>query len=361
MRVLIDASPLLLKSAGVKNYYYHWLVHLRRLAGVDAIRIFPFLNDLGELDHEQSVLSPIQTYPRLASMYLARLGFNSVVEFAARGADVFHVSNIVRNRLKRARLTGTVFDMTCQLMPEFHTAANVAADRGYIDQVLRHADGLIAISESTKLDAVRLIGIAPEKIHVIYPGIADAYFNAAPTRRAKPYILSVGTLEPRKNTGVLLDAYEQLPPSIRQQFDLVIAGPPGWRSSDVHKRLQAGITGVYYLGYLPEADLPGLTAGATVLAYPSLYEGFGFPIAQAMAAGVPVITSNNSSLPEVAGDAGLIVDPRSVAELSSGLERILTSPALCEQLSSNGKRRAQQFRWERCARLSLDFFDGVRG
>ena len=361
MRVLIDASPLLLKSAGVKNYYYHWLVELRRQAGADAIRIFPFLEDLGDLDHEQSVLTPFQTYPRLAAMYLARLGLNAVVEFAAHGAGIFHVSNIVRNRLKHARLTATVFDLTCQLMPQFHTVANVEADRGYIQQVLRHADGLIAISESTKQDAVRLIGVAPEKVHVIYPGIADTYFDAAPMAREKPYVLCVGTLEPRKNVGILLDAYEQLPRATREQFDLILAGPPGWHSEAIHQRLRGGIEGVRYLGYVPERDLPGLTAGATALAYPSLYEGFGFPAAQAMAAGVPVVTSNTSSLPEVVGAGGIAVDPRSVVELSAALERVLTSPALRMELGANGKRLAQQFRWERCASLSLKFFERVSG
>jgi glycosyltransferase involved in cell wall biosynthesis len=113
---------------------------------------------------------------------------------------------------------------------------------------------------------------------------------------------------------------------------------------------------VRYLGYVAEDELPGLTAGATAFLYPSLYEGFGFPVAQAMAAGVPVITSNTSCLPEVAGEGALFVDPRSSAEIQAALEKLLTSPLLREQLRTAGAARARQYRWDACARQSLEFF-----
>jgi alpha-1,3-rhamnosyl/mannosyltransferase len=113
------------------------------------------------------------------------------------------------------------------------------------------------------------------------------------------------------------------------------------------------------MGYVPEWYLPGLTAGASVFAYPSLYEGFGFPIAQAMAAGVPVITSNVSSLPEVAAGAALLVDPLSTTELRDALERVLTSPSLAKELSIKGRERAKHFNWDRCARETWDFFENL--
>jgi len=111
---------------------------------------------------------------------------------------------------------------------------------------------------------------------------------------------------------------------------------------------------------VPEDELPGLTAGATAFVYPSLYEGFGFPVAQAMAAGVPVITSNTSCLPEIAGGAALLVDPRSADEIKSAIQKLLTSPALQQQLRAAARARAEQYRWETCARKSLDFFRRVR-
>jgi glycosyltransferase involved in cell wall biosynthesis len=140
---------------------------------------------------------------------------------------------------------------------------------------------------------------------------------------------------------------------------LVIAGASGWSGEKTLARLASKPAGVRYLGYVSEDELPGLTAGATAFIYPSLYEGFGFPVAQALAAGVPVITSNTSCLPEIAGDGALLVDPRSPAEIQRALERLLTSAALRQQLRAAGVARAQRYRWEICARKSLEFFHRV--
>jgi alpha-1,3-rhamnosyl/mannosyltransferase len=167
-------------------------------------------------------------------------------------------------------------------------------------------------------------------------------------------VFFLGTIEPRKNIDTLLDAWQGL--GLSNDFDLVIAGASGWSSGKTLARLRSRIPGVRYLGYVPEDELPGLTAGATAFVYPSLYEGFGFPVAQAMAAGVPVITSNTSCLPEIAGEGALLVDPRSPAEIQSAIQRLLTSPALQQQLRTAGLARAQQYRWEVCARKSLEFF-----
>jgi glycosyltransferase involved in cell wall biosynthesis len=192
---------------------------------------------------------------------------------------------------------------------------------------------------------------------VIYPGVPEAYFDARPAAAAKPYVLFVGMIEPRKNLDVLLDAWENF--RLRKEFDLVIAGPGGWASEKTLARLAATPEGVRYLGYVAEAELPGLTAGATAFVYPSLYEGFGIPVAQAMAAGVPVITSNTSCLPEIAGDGALLVDSRSPAEIRAALEHLLSSPELRQKLGDAGKARAQQYHWEISARKSLKFFRGL--
>jgi alpha-1,3-rhamnosyl/mannosyltransferase len=259
--------------------------------------------------------------------------------------------------------------MTCWIMPEFHVPANVAAAKASADRVARHADSIIAISEWTKHDAVRLLNLDPERVQVIYPGVADAFFHvtASDVRRAReryelsrPYVLVLGTIEPRKNVDRLLDAWEQLPRSLRDEFDLVLAGPTGWGNTNVIDRARA-LPGVRYLNYVPEAELARVTAGATVFAYPSLYEGFGFPVAQAMAAGVPVLTSNVSSLPEVTGDAAVLVDPKSPAEIAAGLEKLLSSPSLRERLACEGKQRAALYSWEECARRSMAFFEQVLG
>lgn len=360
MRVVIDAVPLLIRSAGVKNYLYYWIDYLRRAAGADEIRTFPALNGLGDLNHDASVAGRWRTAVGLAQLALANYSPLPVLDILSRGADLFHASALVRRPPRRVRLTATIHDMTCFLMPELHPAANLRADRSYAE-LMRRANGLIAVSECTRRDAVRVLGIPEERIAVIHSGVAPAFFHppaadiAAVRKRyglARPFVLFIGTIEPRKNLGTLLNAFGALTPSIRQEFDLVVAGPLGWAPAETVARLDL----VRYLGYLPEADIAPLTAAATVFAYPSLYEGFGFPVAQAMAAGVPVVTSNVSSLPEIAGDAALLVDPRSPSELRDGLARLLLSADLRAELARRGRSRAQAFRWETCAAKSLEFF-----
>ena len=355
MRALIDATSLLVRSAGIKSYTYHWIRSLRQVAAPGEIRAFPFLDALGHFTHERSVLSAAATYPRLALLYAANIPWNPLLSWMASSADVFHVSNQLRRNIpKRMRITATIHDLTCWLMPELHTSANVRADRFFAEHTLKRADGLIAVSENTRQDAIRILGIAPEKIETIHSGVPDEYFIAQPLRRPKPYVLFVGMIEPRKNIETLLDAWSAM--RFRHDVDLLIAGPPGWSSKGVMARLRSGEPGVEYLGYVAESDMPSLTAGAAAFVYPSLYEGFGFPVAQAMAAGVPVVTSNTSCLPEVAGAGALFVDPKSAAELTAAIEKLLDSESLRASVGEQGRAQASQYRWSECARLSLEFF-----
>jgi len=369
MRLLIDAIPLLVRSAGVKNYLFHWIVHLRRLLGDEQVRLFPFLDGPLDLDHEGSVADPPGTLARQALLFALNRWPNQAVDLIGPSADIFHATKLLHPP-RRPRLTATLHDMTCWLMPEFHQPANVAAEKRFAECIWKRADGLIAVSESTRRDAVQILGVNPAAIQVIYPGVAEPYFTTtvetitAVKRKygfERPYALYVGTVEPRKNLDHLLDAWQDLPATARDQFDLVLAGPEGWQSAETMARLRAPVTGIRYLGYVPESDLPGITAGATVFVYPSLYEGFGFPVAQAMAAGVPVITSNISSLPEVTGGAAVLIDPRSQAELSAALDRILTSPAMREALVRSGRVNAQRFRWDACASQSVVLFHRILG
>ena len=361
MRIGIDATPVLLRSAGVKTWIWHWVENLRKAAaGTDAVESFPSIGKAARLVHEGSVLGPLTTWPCLAMLYAVNAPGNVLLDLLARGFDVVHLSNQVRRLPRGTRVTATIHDMTCWLMPELHTEANVRADRQFAERVLKHADRLIAVSENTRRDAMRLLDLPPEKIEVIYSGVADSFFDAQPRPARRPYVLFVGTIEPRKNLDTLLDAWAQLKPSLREEFELLVAGPEGWGAERTMARLRALRDGVRYLGYVSEQELPSLTAGATVFVYPSLYEGFGFPVAQAMAARVPAITSNLSSLPEIAAAGSVLVDPRSADELHRGLELLLTAPALRAKLARDGYRQAQEFRWETCARKSLAFFQNLK-
>jgi len=359
MRITIDATSALLRSAGVKGYTYHWLRSLRHQAGAnEEIRAFPLLKTWGRLDHEHSALPLAPTIARLAALHAANVLGGSVLDILLRGTDIFHAGNLVRQAPGKARLTATIHDLTSWIMPEVHTQSTLRADRTFEERILKRAHGLIAVSENTRQDAIRLLGIEPRRIRTIHSGVAEEYFDAQPQARAKPYALLVGTVEPRKNLDTLLDAWRSVRRDVREHFDLVVAGPEGWNSSATMARIRQEAT---YLGYVPEADMPGLVAGASLFVYPSLYEGFGFPLVQAMAARVPALVSQTSCLPEIAGDAAAFVDPLSPSEMSAQLTRLLESPEERSRLAKLGRARAEVYRWERCAQQSLVFFREIAG
>ena len=369
MRILIDATPLLLRSAGVKTFVYYWLSHLKKQSANDCISAFPFLRDLGKLDHRKSVSGRLATRARLDLLGLLNVRESHVLDLLlGRRYDLFHASQQLRNPPRKCRFTATIYDMTCWLMPEMHTDANVFATKQYAERVLRHANGLIAISECTRNDAVRILGLREDFIQVIYPGVSDAFFQITESdiertrqRYALPerYLLFVGCVEPRKNLAGVLDAWELLPLSMRDDCQLIAVGLLGWEKNETTARLLQGRRGIRYLGYVPEEDLPAIMAAATGFVYPSHYEGFGLPVIQAMAAGTPVITSNVSSLPEIAGDAALFVNPRCAGEISDAVRQVLSSASLCQGMRARGIKRAERFRWDACAKQSLSFFHKV--
>jgi glycosyltransferase involved in cell wall biosynthesis len=373
MNVVIDATTLLLRSAGVKNYLHYWLSALLEAApghGDTVCEYPPALGALAALDHEKSAMGSFGTLLRLSVVQFNNIRRNPAINLFLSGADLFHCSQHAANLPGRMKVTATVFDLSCWTTPEMHTPENVAATRRYGETTLKVADGLIAISEHARNDAAAILRIPEARIRVIYPGVAEPFFQTTPGQgervRAKfalhaPFILFVGCIEPRKNVPGLIRAYQRLPEALRRDLQLVIAGPFGWASDDVRRMLTNSGAGVRYLGYVPEADLPGLFRGASGFAYPSYYEGFGLPVAQAMAVGVPVIVSDRSCLPEIAGDAGLCVDPDSEEALTNAIQRTVTDSEFAAEAVARGKARARKFHWPARALESLDFFREVMG
>ena len=363
----------------MKTYLYHFARSLQLHAGEHKATAFPFLGLLDGLDlldpdrplyHEGSMIGRYSTTGRLFFVNMANKGRHHLLNWLTPGGDLFHATNHVRNPPTNKKLTTTLTDLTAWTVPECHPASHREMEDSFVKRVVMRSDAVIAISESTRNDLIRLFDFPPEKIEVIHPGLSEAFFQTEPeavaATRSKyglegPYIVHVGTIEPRKNIDVLLDAYEALKPSLREEFPLVLIGPIGWASEATVARVRSPPNNVRYLGYVPEEDLPSLTAGATVCVYPSLYEGFGLPVSQAMAAGTPVLTSNVSSLPEVAGDAGLLVDPRSTDEIKAALERLLLSSSLRQELIAAGRQRARRFDWGRSAQQTWRLFERVCG
>ncbi len=357
MRLTLDITPTLLRSAGVRNHLHYWARALQANARGNSLEFYPFLKTIPPLHHDRGTESGIPNW----RLFLVLAMNHRMAAGLVPKAEVFHGSPQLRRPPRTRRLTAHIHDLTCWLTPEFHTAANIQAAHDAAEHVWSRADRLIAVSESARADAVRLLGLDSERIEVIPHGVPEEYFAPVDqVQPGKPYVLTVGTIEPRKNIDLLLDSWQALPADVRDEFDLIIAGPAGWKSDRTLARLQSGMAGVRYLGYVPESELPGLTAGATVHAYPSLYEGFGFPLAQAMAAGVASVTSTVSSMPEVSAGSALLIDPHSQREVRDALLRLLTTPALRTQLGERGRAHAaSHYRWPLIARRSWEFFERV--
>jgi glycosyltransferase involved in cell wall biosynthesis len=253
----------------------------------------------------------------------------------------------------------TVHDLIFERYPQHHTWRNMLYLRAAMPRYVAAATAIIAVSQQTKADLVELYGADADKIFVVYEGI-DAAFAPAPAAEMvrvrtqyspeRPYLLMVGTLEPRKNHAAALHALARLKAQ-GFPYRLLVVGGQGWRFAPIRQLVDdLGLAGdVTFTGYVPLADLPPLYTGADCVLLPSLYEGFGFPVLEAMACAAPVVCSNASSLPEVAGGAALLVPPTDAQALADAVALLLTQPALAAELRRRGLQQAARFRWETCA------------
>lgn len=243
--------------------------------------------------------------------------------------------------------------------PEHFTLKTRVMSRLFVKLALNRVSRIVAISHSTAWDIERISPGAGQRTTVVHLA-ADPVFNPGPTdlealrRLGMPdkYILTVGTIEPRKNHLSLIRAYEDLPGKLKAEHGLVIVGKRGWKCGRIMhaiKRMEAG-GNLRYLEYIGDADLAQVYRGASLFVYPSLYEGFGLPVLEAMSCGVPVITANASSLPEVGGDAAFYVDPENSSQLAQAMERILSDQKLAREMSAKGLEQSRKFSWEKAAR-----------
>jgi glycosyltransferase involved in cell wall biosynthesis len=361
LRIGVDIRPFYEPLTGV-GWYLYYLLH--EMAKHEDVELYLFgdarITDLGP--HLHADLPPnakLCTFD-LRGRDMARLdrpltAAAYVAWMALTDCDVWFAANYFLPRLHSAvakRRVITIHDLTFKRFPELlqkETLENL--DRQMMREMAL-ADAIVCVSESTRADLLRYYAVDPARAIAIHSGLGTPSVAAPMEGLPSRYILFVSTIEPRKNLVTLIDAYEQLRDSGRYDGSLVVVGRVGWKSESLVPRLRG--RGIVHLDYVPAPQLATVYERAEAFVFPSIYEGFGFPLLEAMARGVPTIAAQSSSLPEIGGDAALYFDPTDTDELTAQLDRVLSDPALRAELASRGIARAREFRWSDAAERTLN-------
>ncbi len=286
-----------------------------------------------------------------------------------RGCDLVHATNpaAVPPAGPNQKLVIAVHDLAFEYFPSMFPRRWRTLFRLGLRAAVRRADAIVTPSRNTAEDLLTKTKVAPEKLHVVplaaslNVGSDDPDDALTRLKIPRPYVLFVGTLEPRKNLVRLVRAYRRVA-ATGLPHALVLAGPMGWHHDALLREIAlAGPGDIVLTGALTPEQLDAVYRAADVFAYPSVYEGFGLPVVEAMARGIPTVASNTSSIPEVSGDAALGVNPRSVREIAQAIESVLTDTSLAEQLARRGLSRADRFSWDETARLTLHVYEKVLG
>jgi len=356
MKITIDVSQMAYSGTGVGRYTFELVKALLSLktthefilwAGVRKQRFyFESLQKTEPWNRATWVYSHVS--PKLAGVLFNYSPLH--LEYLSGETDLIHLSDWTAP-VTRVPTVTTVHDLAFIKYPETVDPLIRHTQSIRLSRIISHGNHIIADSMSTKNDLVEKYQIKDTQIDVVYPGISSSYspvskeeLERVKTKYSLPsrYILSLGTQEPRKNLERLIEATKNL------DLPLVIAGKYGWGKK------VGNPAHVNVLGFVAEDDLPALYSSATVFCYPSLYEGFGFPVLEAMACGTPVVTSNISSLPEVTGDAAILVDPTNIESIKSGIEQSLS---MREKMIKKGILRAKKFSWEHSATQVMQIYE----
>jgi len=365
IRIGVDIRPFYEPLTGVGWYLYHLLDQLARRDDVELILFGDArVTDLGPRLFEQPPTNARLCAFDLRGMPKSRFGrpitaAAYVLWMWLLDCDLIFGANYFLPRLMGAvarRRVITVHDLTYKRFPELLQKETLENLERQMAREVALSDAVIAVSESTRRDLLAFYQIDPSRVFTVHSGVSVPETSEPVEGLPRRYILFVSTIEPRKNLDVLLDAFDALR---RSGYDgsLVVAGKIGWKAEALAERLRA--PGVVHLDYVNPSQLTTLYRNADVFVFPSIYEGFGFPLLEAMAHGIPTIAAQSSSLPEIGGDASIYFDPRNAPELATQLRRVLDDGGLRRDLVAKGHERARQFRWDRAADETLEVFRRV--
>jgi len=352
LRIGVDIRPFYEPLTGV-GWYLYYLLH--ELAKHEDVELYLFgdarITDLGPKLHAEIPANAKLCTFDLRGQPLGRLdrpltaaAYVAWLELAA--CDVFFAANYFLPRLHSAvarRRVITIHDLTYKRFPELLQKETLANLEAQMAREIATADAIVCVSESTRRDLLRYYDVDPSRAYAIHSGLGVTATPAPMEGLPARYILFVSTIEPRKDLETLLTAYERLRDSGAYDGSLVVVGKVGWKSESLLPRLCG--RGILHLDYLKAEQLATVYERAEVFVFPSIYEGFGFPLLEAMSRGVPSIAAHSSSLPEIGGDAALYFPPRDVRMLTEQLTRVASDAALREWLSARGREQAARFSW----------------
>ena len=365
MRIAFDGTTLRPGRTGVGYYTEHLLHHLAARAGDDEIVVISNrpVDTTRPLPARVAVASSSWRLPRMLWMQTQAPWL-----LHRRHVDVVHFTNGMVPLASPVPTVVTIHDMSLTLYPRYHPARRVLLNRPLVDIAARHADAIITVSQSAKRDIVRLYGLPLDRVHVVHEAAAPAFrpihdsIERERVRRryrlADRFILYVGTIEPRKNLPKLIEGFAKRRKSGDLPHQLVCAGPYGWLSRDIEDRIERLQVddAIRFTGYVPFEDLPVLYSLAEMFVFPSLYEGFGLPVIEAMACGTPVVTGHVAALSEVGGGAVEHVDRLDAESLGDAMVSLARSRERRENLSALGLQRSHVFSWDRAARETLEVY-----
>ncbi len=369
MRIAIDYTPALRQGAGIGRYTRCLVAALAEIGGEDRYTLFcAGGRPERTLWPAQFVLRSSRIPARWLTVAWHRLRLPIPAEWLAGDCDLYHSPDFTLPPLRRAGGIVTIHDLSFLRVPE-------CADPGLrmyleraVPRAVTRARRVLADSESTRADLVELLGVPPAKISVVTPAVEPRFRRVADSARLaqvrnryrlpERFILGVGTLEPRKNFAGLVSAFGRFRAATGLPHALVIVGRPGWLYEAIHERIRSEGLAEHVLlpGFVADDDLPAFYTLADLFAFPSLYEGFGIPVLEAMACGTPVVTGDNSSLPEAAGKAALLVKAEDTDEIARAMGRVIEDPGLRGRMIENGYAQAAAFTWQRSANALLDAY-----
>jgi glycosyltransferase involved in cell wall biosynthesis len=372
MRILIDGRPIVDQYAGIGTLVYNLLVNMTDMIHGDEIDILAYdssKNLLKSLSNDFNLKSISYKYKKIYNVLFDVLNM-PISDFCFGKHDIIHQTYFASlpTLHKNTKIISTIHDIAFLTYPDFFVRNNLFVSKIALNRQINKSDKIIAVSDFTKRELVNKCKVDPKKIIVIHNGIEgkkeeidQLAIEGIKVKYGidKPYVLFIGTLEPRKNIERLIKAFSLMK---SKGFQLVVVGKKGWYYENIFKlvgKLKLG-NSVVFTGYLSDEEKKGLLSGARIFAYPSLYEGFGIPILEALLYGLPVLAGNNSAMPEVVGDAGLLVDALEVDQIAAKMDILLQDESLSLELKEKAKKQIEKFSWKKAAEKTVDLYQEIK-